>query len=93
MQSQSPLVPNPDMPTALHLLMFAARAELTDIVQDCTFLPRSGRLSQVKAGMFHQASMHEDRPHHQCPPVSNAIVQKAPHLLVLAARADLTAVA
>jgi len=59
MQSQFPLVSIPVTPTTLRSLVFAARAELTDIVQNNTVL--SQKPLNLRQALYPQASMLEDR--------------------------------
>ena len=59
MQSQFPLVSIPVTPTTLRSLVFAARAELTDIVQNSTVL--SQKPLNWRQALYPQASMLEDR--------------------------------
>ena len=59
MQSQFPLVSIPVTPTTLRSLVFAARAELTDIMQDSTMLSQKSlrwrrALSPRKASLPHE---------------------------------------
>jgi hypothetical protein len=63
MQSQFPLVSIPVTPTTLRSLVFAARAELTDIVQNSTVL--SQKPLNWRQALYPQASMQEDRVQNQ----------------------------
>ena len=58
MQSQFPLVSIPVTPTTLRSLVFAARAELTDIVQNSTVL--SQKPLNWRQALYPQASMQEE---------------------------------